>query len=446
MYTQCPECLTVFEINEDALQAALGTVECGHCGNRFNALFSLSDRLPHAKDGPVHRRPPEEAAPVLTRAVAGDQSAASVDPQAETGAADPEDWLGALPDDRATALIADAAGIPPEEACDAETWQVTDAAAEADTDTGDGDAAGRTPDDPGQWHDADGTPMQHGGVGALHGDAKVVDTDLDDAAGSAAAALDVEPSAVDIDVPVTPPLPSDTRDMASEYTASESAAPDALGADDREVEPGERAAAEAGATPIDDADESSETGAADDAMADTAPDGPAPAAAPVYVRPRHSRITRINAALWLGCVLLAALLAVQLAWAHRVDLFRDPDTRPWVASVCMRIDCRMPPIRDTARLELLSRDIRPDPAKAGALVITATLRNDARFRQPWPIVVVSLMDLDNQIVAMRRFRPTDYMPDAARRAAGIGPGATAAVAFEVVDPGKRAVAFHFGFE
>jgi hypothetical protein len=47
---------------------------------------------------------------------------------------------------------------------------------------------------------------------------------------------------------------------------------------------------------------------------------------------------------------------------------------------------------------------------------------------------------------MRRFRPSEYMTDPARRAAGIAPGATAAVAFEVADPGRRAVAFQFGFE
>jgi hypothetical protein len=38
------------------------------------------------------------------------------------------------------------------------------------------------------------------------------------------------------------------------------------------------------------------------------------------------------------------------------------------------------------------------------------------------------------------------MSDPARLAAGIAPGTTAAVAFEVADPGKRAVSFHFGFE
>jgi hypothetical protein len=114
--------------------------------------------------------------------------------------------------------------------------------------------------------------------------------------------------------------------------------------------------------------------------------------------------------------------------------------------VCARLDCRLPPIRDIPRLELLSRDVRPDPAAAGALAITATFRNNAPFRQPWPIVVVELTDLDNNVVAMRRFRPAEYMPDAARRATGIAARSTAAVAFEVVDPGKRAVSFHFAFD
>jgi hypothetical protein len=59
---------------------------------------------------------------------------------------------------------------------------------------------------------------------------------------------------------------------------------------------------------------------------------------------------------------------------------------------------------------------------------------------------VELNDLDNKPVAMRRFRPSEYMTDPARRAAGIAPGATAVVAFEVADPGRRAIAFQFDFE
>jgi hypothetical protein len=171
-----------------------------------------------------------------------------------------------------------------------------------------------------------------------------------------------------------------------------------------------------------------------------------PAAEPVYVPPRRRRIGRSD---WLwatGCVVLALALAAQVAWASRVALVRDPATQAQAMQLCARLDCRLPPIRDTAKLELLSRDVRPDPDAAGALAITATFRNNAPYRQPWPVVVVELTDLDNNVVAMRRFRPAEYMPDPARRSAGIAAGTTAAVAFEVADPGKRAVSFHFGFD
>jgi hypothetical protein len=171
---------------------------------------------------------------------------------------------------------------------------------------------------------------------------------------------------------------------------------------------------------------------------------PAEPLAPVYVRPRRRRTAGVAWA--LGCLVLALVLAAQLAWIKRVDLFRDPATHGWVARACQVIACRLPPIRDASKLELVSRDVRPDPHTSGALMITATVRNDAHFRQPWPVVVVELTDLDNNVVAMRRFRPAEYMPDAARRAAGIAAGATSAVAFEVADPGRRAVAFRFSFE
>ncbi|MGH8183900.1 MAG: DUF3426 domain-containing protein, partial [Rhodanobacteraceae bacterium] len=167
---------------------------------------------------------------------------------------------------------------------------------------------------------------------------------------------------------------------------------------------------------------------------------------PVYVPPRRRRVRRSDGLWAAGCLILVLALAAQIAWAQRVALVRAPATQAWALHACASLGCRLPLIRDVAKLELLSRDIRPDPGAAGALMITATVRNDAAFRQPWPVVVVELTDLDNDVVAMRRFRPVEYMPDPVRRTAGIAPGTTAAVAFEVADPGKRAVSFHFGFE
>lgn len=148
----------------------------------------------------------------------------------------------------------------------------------------------------------------------------------------------------------------------------------------------------------------------------------------------------------LGCLVLVLTLGAQLAWAERVPLTANPTTRPWLTQTCQWLGCTLPPVRDLADLQLLSRDVRPHPNVPGALLISATVRNNAAFTQPYPVVSITLSDLDENRIAMRRFRPTTYIPDAKVRSAGLVPGATAALMFEVEDPGRNAVAFQFGFQ
>lgn len=177
------------------------------------------------------------------------------------------------------------------------------------------------------------------------------------------------------------------------------------------------------------------------------PSAPQPsAAAPAFVRRRRARVRGHNGRWIGGCAVLAVLLAAQLAWANRVSLADNPNLRPALARLCATLPCRLPPKQDLSRLTLLSRDIRPHPSVPGALIISATIRNDADFTQPYPLIRIALSDLDENEIAMRRFRPAEYVGDPKTRAAGLAPGATIAVAFEVEDPGKNAVAFEFGFE
>ena len=46
MYTQCPECGTVFRVTAEVLKQAAGKVRCGGCGMAFNALDYLSEQKP----------------------------------------------------------------------------------------------------------------------------------------------------------------------------------------------------------------------------------------------------------------------------------------------------------------------------------------------------------------------------------------------------------------
>jgi predicted Zn finger-like uncharacterized protein len=399
MYTQCPECRTIYRIDEDALQASLGIVRCGRCDKRFDALRTLSDTLPVEPLEQLPEQDPDDRAPKLTHVVpssAFEQAAGKSRSGKAAATPEPEPQAVPLTGDSSEDWFADI-----ESELTAESRTADDPMAEPGDDTWSVELPGETDDAPAAM-EAAATPVEEPWT--------VPETASPSAAGDAAPRETPVPEVPVSDVPVPGSGPDDV----------------AVAFD----EPAEGESMPAADTPL-------ETAPADA--------GPEAAPVPVYVRPRR-RFSRAGAMWTLGCVLLALLLAAQLAWADRVELFRNPATRAWMARICHTVPCSLPLIKDTAKLELLSRDVRPDPNAAGALTITATVRNNAAFSQPWPVVSVELSDLDNNPVAMRRFRPSEYMTDPARRAAGIAPGATAVVAFEVADPGRRAVAFQFGFE
>lgn len=147
-----------------------------------------------------------------------------------------------------------------------------------------------------------------------------------------------------------------------------------------------------------------------------------------------------------GCAVLLLALGGQIAWAERTRWIDDARLRPWLDSACARVGCRLPLRRDVAALSLLSRDIRPHPSVENALIISATVRNDADFAQPYPLVDIILSDLDEQRIAMRRFPPREYLGDTRAIEHGLDAGASAALVFEIADPGRNAVAFEFRFE
>lgn len=167
---------------------------------------------------------------------------------------------------------------------------------------------------------------------------------------------------------------------------------------------------------------------------------------PAFAKRRRRARQRRNGPWLAGCALLLLTLAGEIAWAEQARWIDDARTRAWLDPLCAKLGCRLPPRHDAATLELLSRDIHPHPSVSGALIISATLRNDAAFVQAFPTVEITLSDLDEKRIAMRRFQPREYLGDARAIAAGLAPGASTALVFEVADPGKDAVAFEFKFE
>jgi predicted Zn finger-like uncharacterized protein len=164
---------------------------------------------------------------------------------------------------------------------------------------------------------------------------------------------------------------------------------------------------------------------------------------------QHSRQRPSGERRWpwvVVCFVLALLLGTQLAWAERDTLIRNSVAGSWLRSICTTFGCELPLIAAPQQMRLLDSNVQTHPSVSGALMISARVRNDAAFAQPYPVVTITLSNAQGQRMAMRRLQPREYLDDNAILQRGLAPGASTVLLFEVEDPGDKAVAFEFGFE
>jgi len=301
MYTQCPDCLTVFELDMATLVSAHGRVCCGYCSAEFDALQSLNSEPPDPGSTRLPRHPGQTSLPRLLESV----------------------WQPPLQHDP---------GNPNTEAKDSVQ--------------------------PAQQPEAATSPV-------------LADLEATDQSDPVVDTASIEPQAPTIGESTDTELPL-----------------------------------------------------------------PAAVDIPDFIRPPQH-----NGLWWLGGLLLTVILLGQIAYAERAMLVRNNISRGWVERVYQILGKPLPRVRDPAMLRLVDRDIRPHPNVAGALLISANLLNRAPFPQPYPVVEVVLSNLKGQRIAMRRFRPAVYVPNRSQRLLGLPASGTAAISFEVADPGRKAVAF-----
>ncbi|KQY50348.1 DUF3426 domain-containing protein [Lysobacter sp. Root494] len=158
--------------------------------------------------------------------------------------------------------------------------------------------------------------------------------------------------------------------------------------------------------------------------------------APAPVRTTHWRS-------WLVVAGLVLVLLVQMVLAQRVELAGNARWRPLITSTCALLRCEVPAWREPAAFTMLQRSVQPKAGARGVLHVSASFRNDARWEQPWPTVLLTLSDMDGRQVGMRAFTPADYLGKNARGA--IAPGQSATIQLDVVEPAQQVVAFTFDF-
>ena len=113
----------------------------------------------------------------------------------------------------------------------------------------------------------------------------------------------------------------------------------------------------------------------------------------------------------VAALALIVVLAGQMAHHFRAELaVTVPSLRPLLESACALLDCDIPLPRHVELVSIEASDLQSDPGNGGALVLAATLKNRAAYAQAWPLLEITLTDVQDNAVLRRVLQPADYLP------------------------------------
>ncbi|HEY5604625.1 MAG TPA: zinc-ribbon and DUF3426 domain-containing protein [Gammaproteobacteria bacterium] len=147
----------------------------------------------------------------------------------------------------------------------------------------------------------------------------------------------------------------------------------------------------------------------------------------------------------LGSLMLMFVFLGQTVYFKHNELGQLSQLRPWIAFFCKHASCELTLLADIGQIELLGQDIRSHPSSKQALLVSTTIINNAPFTQPYPGLQLNFSDMNGEKVAMRNFLPKDYLPSSINIAKGMESNIPIQIELEIVDPGKNAVNFEFDF-
>jgi hypothetical protein len=146
-----------------------------------------------------------------------------------------------------------------------------------------------------------------------------------------------------------------------------------------------------------------------------------------------------------GSLALMIVFLFQTIYFKHDELAKIGTFRPWIEAFCKHSNCDVGLRSDIHQIELLGQDIRSHPKIKNALLVSATIINNAGFTQAFPGLRITFSDLNGIKVASRRFAPKEYLPSNIKINQGMMSNTPVQLELEVIDPGNNAVNFEFDF-
>ena len=96
-------------------------------------------------------------------------------------------------------------------------------------------------------------------------------------------------------------------------------------------------------------------------------------------------------------------------------------------------------------MRLLARDVREHPQYRDALLVNATIVNQASTATPFPVIDLRLRDAAGRVLSARQFRPAEYLDQSIPIELGMPSARPVYIVLELAGNAADAVSFEFTF-
>ncbi len=143
-------------------------------------------------------------------------------------------------------------------------------------------------------------------------------------------------------------------------------------------------------------------------------------------------------ALWsYGLLAGILLLCTQIYFFEGYTLSQNSILRPWLLKFCQTFDCRLPRYKNINEISILQGSL--ESTDAHVYVFKAVISNQAQFDQPYPDIILTLLNFTGEAFAERVFSAHNYQPESALLAAD----ETTEISFNIAAPQTKIGGYTF---
>ena len=159
---------------------------------------------------------------------------------------------------------------------------------------------------------------------------------------------------------------------------------------------------------------------------------------------RKKRETSLQPLLWPGGIaLLIIMIVVQIIYYQRYELIASPQYQGQIMNLCGVLPCDDKRFASPSQIRMLERNVFSHPTQSEALMVTGSFINEAPFDQALPQMLISLSDIQGNLIANRLFKAEEYLRDRSVRV--LPAGKPVLFQLEIIDPGSQALTYEFEF-